>query len=646
MLHTAAFVGDHDSVTQDEGDGFEGFAAARWPALEGVALVATLDPGLARTVTTATVTALHARWSAVVEDGAPTTAARIELLARVRALGEAGGAAVPPRLGDAARDPSAPDDPVPGALLAALAREPAPVRALLAAGPLWELADDEVDRLAAGRAGLGRARGIEGDALRAARDRLLDAHRGALAAAGAAPADHRVGIDLADLLDRLAATLPDPPDPADLVRARERGVRRRSLVVVGALAVAGVGVGGWAVASRPTTAAPVARGSRPAPSTAGPDDPAWGSVYRWPARGSLARDPGVQAMLASDAAGARLLFAGDVEGRRVVVSTDPAAVADDGSAIRAWGGPAGTAASRLTSLQLGSGWVGVSTDAVGLVVRSGRRSVLVALTRPGVDEGECSLVVHPTPEGRVDRSWSRFALRDGVATTVLPGSPGPAARFRLGDVDGPLPYELTDDDRVVGPGGFTEVTVAELATTFGVPRRSLEVERTSYVLPDDSLRDVLGVRGPASAEVVLVRTREGAVVRFAAFKAGGGGADAQLAGYGDAPLVIPAASVRSPYVTPLIGDGERATYFVTAPARSTTVELRTLSGAPLCRPTAVRGGAALPRLTSAFTGEDVRVVARGAGGRLLYDDVPPKGRDVLDLYDLYDVGSGSGTYYG
>ncbi|MBT9273883.1 hypothetical protein KMZ32_07340 [Phycicoccus sp. MAQZ13P-2] len=636
-------------MTQDEGDGFEGFVAARWPALEAVALAATLDPDRARAVTASTVAALHGRWSDVVEEGAPTAAARTELLARMRTLGEAGGTAVPERLRDGVRDPSAPDDPVPGALLAALAHEPVPVRAALAAGPLWELTDEEVDRLVPnrgglGRAGLGRARGADDDTLAAARHRLLEGHRGALAAAGAAPADHRLDIDLADLLDRLAATLPDPPDPADLVRARERGVRRRSLVVVGALAVAGVGVGGWAVASRPTTPDPVARGPRPAPSTAGPDDPAWGSVDRWPPRGALARDPGVQAMLASDAEGARLLFAGDVEDRWLVVSTDPSVDADNGFVVRAWGGPAGTAASRLTTLQLGYSWAGDTQDAVGLAVQSGRRFVLLALTRPGVREGRYSLVVRPTPGGRVDRTWTSFAVRDGVATTVLPRSPGPAARLQLGALDGPFPREMTDDDMVVGPGGFTESTVVELAAAFGVPRRSLEVERTGHVLPDDSLRDVLGERGAASAEVVVVRTPDGAVVRFASFRSGGAGGGS--AEYGDAPLVIPASAVRAPYVTPLMGSDEHLKYFVTAPARAATVQLRTLSGAPLCRPTPVRGGAALPRLTTAFTGGDVRVVARAADGRVLYDDVPPPGRDVLDLFDFYDVGSGSGTYYG
>ncbi|QKE82707.1 hypothetical protein [Arthrobacter sp. NEB 688] len=632
-----------------EGDEFEGFVAARWPALEAVALAVTLDPAVAREVTTATLTALHGRWSAVVEDGAPTAAARSGLLARLDDRGPrdiaTSGPPVPPELLDAARDPSAPADPVPGALLTALAAEPAWVRARLAAVTLWELVDDEVAALApaGGRASRGgRDGGRDGvlGALDDARGRLLAAHRAALASTGSAPADHRAPGDLADLLDRLAASLPGPPAADELVRARQRGVRRRSLVVVGALAVTGVGAGTWAMASgspTPTAASPRAR---PAPSTAGPDDPAWASADRWPPRGALGRDPEVQAMLARVTPGARLLFADDVEGRRLVISTDPQVPSESGLVLRAWGGPAGTSPRRLTDVQIGYGWAGDTRDALALAVTAGRGSVLVALSRPSVREGRYSLVVRPTKDGQVRREWTRFTLRDGVATTVLGRDAGPAARIQLGDLDGPLARELTPTDMGVGPGGFTESTVQEIARALGVARRSLTVERTSHVLPDDSFRDVLGVKGTSVADTVVVRTAEGAVIRFASFR---GGSNGESAEYGDPPLVVPAAAVRAPYVAALIGTQERARYFVTVPQGSATVQLRTVTGVALSRPTRVRGRAAVAQLVTGTNDEDVRVVARGADGRLLYDDVPPKGRDVFDLYDFF--GTGSGTYY-
>ncbi|MBD3785096.1 MAG: SigE family RNA polymerase sigma factor, partial [Micrococcales bacterium] len=70
-------------MTRDEGDGFAEFVAARWPELEAVALVALLDAERAREVTTAALAALRGRWSGVVEEGAPTPAARRELVGRL-----------------------------------------------------------------------------------------------------------------------------------------------------------------------------------------------------------------------------------------------------------------------------------------------------------------------------------------------------------------------------------------------------------------------------------------------------------------------------------------------------------------------------------------------------------------------------------
>ncbi len=136
---------------------------------------------------------------------------------------------------------------MPAALLDTLAAQPPVVRALLAAGPLWELTDDEVEHLAG-------AGGRDVD-LGPARRALVATHREARAGDGSGAADHLVAADLAALAQRLTSGQPDPPDPASLVEDRVRHVRRRSLAVAGGLGrrprAARVGGGGPGERARP-----------------------------------------------------------------------------------------------------------------------------------------------------------------------------------------------------------------------------------------------------------------------------------------------------------------------------------------------------------------------------------------------------------
>ena len=52
-------------------DDFREFVAARWPDLEGVAFVVTLDPATARRVTTDALATLHQQWREALDEGRP-----------------------------------------------------------------------------------------------------------------------------------------------------------------------------------------------------------------------------------------------------------------------------------------------------------------------------------------------------------------------------------------------------------------------------------------------------------------------------------------------------------------------------------------------------------------------------------------------
>ena len=163
---------------------------------------------------------------------------------------------------------------------------------------------------------------------------LLAAHTAARAAAGWEPAEWALDRDLDDALDP-AARRPHRPagrrgpgrgappagaaplgparhrgprwPPGSGRRGRRRGRERRDL-----------------------------RGRPVAPRD--PGDPAWTSTNSWPARGRLARDAWVAALVAAASPRARLLWADDLAGQRVVVAS-PA----DGSGL---GRHAGAAVGR------------------------------------------------------------------------------------------------------------------------------------------------------------------------------------------------------------------------------------------------------------------------------------------------------------
>ncbi|HET6967410.1 MAG TPA: hypothetical protein VFI44_03985, partial [Ornithinibacter sp.] len=71
-------------------DDFREFVAARWPDLEAVALLVTLDEDAARRVTTDALAGLHHHWREALDEGRPGELARRAVLT----------AAVSARVGD------------------------------------------------------------------------------------------------------------------------------------------------------------------------------------------------------------------------------------------------------------------------------------------------------------------------------------------------------------------------------------------------------------------------------------------------------------------------------------------------------------------------------------------------------------------
>ena len=103
-------------------DDFREFVAARWPDLDGVALVVTLDPAAATRLTTDALATLHRHWGEALEDGLPGEQARRAVLRAAVAAAARSDARAPdplpsPDAVDVAFAPQGqrPSDPVPEA---------------------------------------------------------------------------------------------------------------------------------------------------------------------------------------------------------------------------------------------------------------------------------------------------------------------------------------------------------------------------------------------------------------------------------------------------------------------------------------------------------------------------------------------------
>jgi hypothetical protein len=421
-------------VTATVEEDFREFVAARWGELEAVARLVTLDASIARRVTTDALADLHGQWGHLLEEGMPGASARRSVLAGAvtaagrRTTDRSGDPDPGGRHGLEGRDEDG--DLVVTALLPVLRRATPLERAVLATGTGWGLDPGQVaDLLAMPSAPLR-------DADLAVRRRLLEAHTAARTEAGWEPAPWALDRDLDDALDLLLADRADPPDVVALVGERHRQVRRRSVVLGGGATLAAGVVTAWVVDAAVTGAA-----SEAAPLPPRPGDPAWTTTDSWPARGRLAADAGVAALVAAASPRARLLWADDLAGQRVVVAASADGSGSGGTVVRMWAGSRGAEPATLTAVDLARDRVDLVDDVVPLAVEAGvadedGAGAVLLLARPTVLEASYSTLVSYERNGGVGRRWTEVPLRDGVATVRIRGPMRPTFRVRLDDYDG------------------------------------------------------------------------------------------------------------------------------------------------------------------------------------------------------------------
>ena len=624
------------AVTVTVEEDFREFVAARWGELESVARLVTLDGPTARRVTTDALADLHGRWGRLLDDGSPGAAARRVVLAgSVAAAGRGPASGSPPAtdhgvdLGD-----GAPDDAAVVALLPVLRGATALERAVLAAASVWGLDPGAVADL------LGMPPAPVRDADLAVRRRLLAAHTAARAGAGWEPAEWALERDLDDALDLLAPGAAEPPDAVALVAERHRQVRRRS-VVIGAGAALAVG----AVASLGVDAVMTGASTQAAPLPPGPGDPVWAMTRDWPARGRLATDAGVLALVASASPRAHLLYADDLAGQRVVVAATADASGAGGTLVRMWTGPRGAAAGTLTSANLVRDRVVFTDDVVPVAIEAGRddadgAGAVLLLARPTVLEAQVSPVVSYARSGEVGRRWAEVALRDGVATVPLRGPLPPAFRVRLDGYDaGPLGVTslglpVPDDPATPLAAGLLDALGPFVAACTGLPESAV---RSTVVLDVPVAGDVLAPLGqaPGRGRVVVAHTRvpSGALLRTVRVTGDGRRGVGPL----DVETTRPVgpATASAPLAARLPGFGSNVSRFlVIAPGAARAQLVATSTNTyPASRVTALRSGTGVLEVADARRAAAYALITWDRRGRRLDSvDIVFRRRDPRDLW--------------
>ncbi|MFQ6170861.1 RNA polymerase sigma factor [Oryzobacter sp. R7] len=606
------------------GESLADFVRSRWGDLEPVAQLVLLDPGLARDVTTTALARLAREWSGVSEEGRPVEEARRLVLRS--ALDRAGPRTTDPPDEDVAADP------VRAALVEHLRALDPLARALVATAHVWAVDAPEAARLL-GRSSAGLvASGVD------VRRGLEDAHTAARAAAGEEPApwafDHDLGAAL-DLLLGDLAPLGAPPDPVELVERRSGRVRRRGLLVGGAVVLGGAGV----------AAALGLRGGDPSAPTAPPlpaaTDRAWYLTSRWPVRGPLATDPGLRAFRSRRLEPTdRILWVGDVGTRRVLVGWTTTA-SDDGrsdSSLRLFTGPTGADPTSLDEVT--PEWSHVdSPNAVVVAVPDGPevsvpRTILVVLAMPTETTARFSRVVRPLPSGELGRSWVDLPLRGGVSASLV-GGWSPALRVRLGLFDGPpvspfSPFGGLDVENL-DPADAVDRIERFVSSATGIPESALRSEVVSDdPLPAGLFDDPAGTDRGAGARLrrYLTTTPDGAVLRSALYLESGRGQVVTI----EVAMLVPAGHADRPSMAWATEVAPGRPRFVVLHQVAATVQLVTTDGAVRSAVVSTGGRRATVldvRLTAEPLG-DFLVVLRDGRGREVFRGPPVEGRWLLD----------------
>ena len=616
------------------------FVEVRWPELHAVAVLALLDGERAREVAAAALTDVSRRWSEV--SGAPTTAARRRLLEHIarpprssrgtrrptaRDRPPAADRPVDPDLRAAATDP---DSAVPGTLLDALAEETPLVRATIAAELLWHLDPAEVTALAPGSAA------ELSDAVDRARGRLVVEHRTALARDGAPPADHRLGDDLARLVDRLVAATPWADGPA-LVADRVRAARRRSRLdgtVAVAAVVAGIAAGAAGAVLGATERSPAPDGATLSASPTAPPD--WSNVGTWWARGNAASDPVIRQLVANAAPGSRLVFAGDLEDVRAVVAARAPLGFADSTTLSVWVGPAGADVGELraSSYELGD-WAGPPDSlAVGLDAPGAGR--LLVLGRPDASGVELSPSVLPQRDGTLERTWEPVPLEDGVGSIPVDAPLGLATRVRVSgsDVRPALPtswlYALWSVDELASadgdrPGPFDE-TVAEITALTGITRSDLDEQVLVDTTTSVQVFDQPSARESSRVRFATFTTPQGAVLRSLRV-----GTRADVVSVHTPPTLVPAGAADAPEVLWVEQSGDERLLVVTPETTATRIRVDwgdPTDGDVVTVEGLIQDGFTVLTAPRGSMPDDIdrfRVVLRDEAGEVRYDGVTPRG---------------------
>ena len=628
--------------------------AERWPDLEAVAFIVTLDAVAARGVTTAALASLYHHWREATDEGSPGLMARRSVLSAALADGRPPGRNGSPATGQA---PSAPCRPEAGprtgmgdlpddddAVLIALedlVRAATPLeRALVGAGSVWGVGPDEVADLL----GMPVVDAREGAA--ALRTRLVAAHGAARAAAGLHPGDRALDVNLDAVVERLLTGLRYPPDPAALVVERCRAVRRRSLVAAGA-AAAVAGAAAWWVWPHHPTATP-GGGSTGASARAfpPPDDISWASLSRWAPRGGLATDPRVQGLAISRATGVgpRVLWADDVAGRRLVVSGSLNPDTYEDLVLQAWHGAAGADPASLEQVHFTTGLGYENSAVVPIALRTRPGTLLVVLARPTTTTASYSPTVLPTGAGVIARAWTQVALTSGIGSTTWAQEPGPALRVRCGDFDGPAASTAQtwlDQAGTELLPGFTEGTSRFVAAATGLPVEQVHTDVVTDATVAGSVIDPAAMApqdGDGRVRVLRTRTSTGALIRCVRVVAGPmrivDGRSTMNSLEIEPPAVLPADTPADEPVVARLNDLRPGVsrFLVIAPGAARVQLLSTSPSAhPASKVTATRHGVAIVLVTLAGEAADFRLVCQDAHGRRFGTGVRHDGRDLLDL---------------
>lgn len=267
------------------------FVLARWPALRRTALLVGGGGERPRELLLATLVELVADWRRVEDEGRPVAQAQDRLNARLTAL-------TPDQI-----------QPLPAATSVTVGDR--------VGSAWWALRPGE--RAAYLLAGELNGSPDPGD-LRAAEDRLAEAHASALVDQGRDPAPWDVSGDVRRLLDAMLREQPAWEDPIPLIERRLRQRRRRGLLVTAGVAIVALVAGGMVWAG--TEESRQAGQATPTPSTRPlPTFDSTNGFASWPARGRLASDPRIVGAIAQLSGGAdRILWADDTGGLLRIVT--------------------------------------------------------------------------------------------------------------------------------------------------------------------------------------------------------------------------------------------------------------------------------------------------------------------------------------